>query len=366
MKDDFDKILQKYNKGTASPQEIKLIEDWYLSIDKNAELVDLEDIFLTSKNELQKQYISKKHFSIRNTATIITAACALLIATLFFVLPNSKKEEIAITVAPIVPGGDKALLTLEGGQELDLQDMVLGQSITQEGIEVSKVEEGKIVIKKLNSAVGRRAEHVIRTPKGGEFELTLPDGTIIKLNAESEVYFYSDYNIGSREVKLNGEAYFDVQKSTIPFLVKSDKQEISVLGTIFNVKAYLNESQTTTKLISGSVLVTNNKSKDQIIMQPGDEIINTGAEMKKIETEITERVDWVNDEIVFNQKNIGLIMNDISRWYDIDVVFENDTLRDLTYTGTIPRYTDFSNVLDVLEKTGSLKFEIKNRTVIVK
>lgn len=365
MKDDFDKILQKYNKGIASPQEIKLIEDWYLSIDKNVELTDIDEVFLASKKEIQQQYPSKKLFPMNKAAALIAAACVLIIAGLFLIQPNTAipNDELA-TKGPILPGGDRALLTLEGGKELDLQDMVLGQSITQEGIEVSKVEEGKIVIKKLNSTEGRRAEHVIRTPKGGEFEFTLPDGTVIKLNAESEVYFYSDYNISAREVKLNGEAYFDVKKSTLPFRVNSTQQEIAVLGTKFNVKAYANEPQTTTKLISGSVLVTNKKSNDQIVMNPGDEIINTGLEMNKIGK--AEKVDWVNDEITFNQKSIGLIMNDLSRWYDVEVVFENDDLRDLTYTGTISRYTDFSNVLKVLEKTGSLKFEIKDRTITVK
>lgn len=367
MKDNFQDILKKYNDGTANAEEKKRVETWYLSLGKDRQPSDHEEItanFKTGQQEIRKIY--PQRFSINIWKASAAAAAVLLILGVYFAVSRFQLHHESLVLQDSITAGQEiALLQMDGGQEIDLKLLELDSSLMGNGIAIKKLTEGRIQISQLSDIPTKRVENIIRTPKGGEFEVLMPDSSLIKLNAASEVYFYSDYNVVDREVKLLGEAFFDIHKSSKPFVVHTTDQRVTVLGTQFNIKAYADEAETTTRLLHGSVKVNSNNSADEIVMKPGDILIHNGSVMH-LTTQENPKVDWVNKEIVFNQKSAEQIMNDIARWYNVEVYFENSAIKKNTFSGTISRYTDFNKVLEVLEKTESLKFEVEGRKITVK
>ena len=367
MKDNFQDMLKKYNDGTASAEERQRVEAWYLSLGKDRQPIRQEEItanFKTGQQEIRKLYPRHTRASLGKASA--AAAAVLLIIGIYFGVNRFQAHQEAVALQDsITAGQEMALLQMEGGQKIDLKQLELDSSLTGNGMVIKKLTQGRIQISQFSDTPAKRTENVIRTPKGGEFEVLMPDNSLIKLNAASEVHFYSDYNIVNREVKLSGEAFFEIKKSGKPFVVHTTDQKVTVLGTQLNIKAYPDEAETTTKLLRGSVKVNSNNSAEEIVMKPGDLLLHKGSAMRLTAQE-NAKVDWVNKEIVFNEKSVEQIMNDIARWYNVEVYFENTALKNNTFSGTISRYTDFNKVLEVLEKTESLKFEVEGRKITIR
>lgn len=368
MKSDFQHLLQKYNDGTASPEERAIVEAWYLSLGGQSALPDEKEItaaFRSGEEELKTLYSKPKVF-VFSTWLKVAAAAIVLLGVYFVYDLNRPTVSSVVLVDSITPGKEVALLQTASGEEIDLKHMQLGEEITSQGVAITKLANGRIKISKLESDIPAvREENIIRTPKGGEFEIALPDNTLVKLNANSELHFYSDYDQTKREVKLSGEAYFDVEKSKKPFIVNSGNQQVTVLGTRFNIKAYPMEEEITTKLLHGSVKVKDITTHQELLMKPGDQVIRKNNEFI-ISNNDVKHIDWVNSEFSFRERPVKDIMKDIARWYDVEVVFENEQAKERTFTGTISRYSSFNKVIEVLEKTESLDFEINGRKITVR
>lgn len=366
MEHNLKEALRRYNNGTANEQEKKLVEEWYLSLEgDNPTEEEIETALIQGQAELKKLYPAKKTWPLYLKIASAAAAIALVFGIYLATIHRNAPSDTLAAQDNILPGQETALLRSGNNEEIDLRNMKPGSSFVDNGLEFQKSEEGKIKILALSAPEHNITEHLIRTPRGGEFEVELPDGSAVKLNAETELYFYSDYNNTNRQVRLSGEALFDIQKSTKPFIVSSATQNVTVLGTKFNIKAYTNEKETITKLLRGSVKVANNKTAEEIILKPGEQLVNTDNKMM-LTTNANNKVDWENNEFIFTAKSAEQIMNDIARWYNVEVIFENTELKDITFTGSISRYTDFNKVLEVLQATGSLKFDIEGRKVIVR
>jgi len=365
MGQDLKEALRKYNNGTADEQEKKLVEQWYLSLQGDKPTAEELDDALTQGQAGLKKLYRAKPLPLYLKIAGIAAAIAIVFGIYRAAFHNNTSTDVLAARDSIVPGQEVALLKSDNNEEIDLRNMDLGSSFVDNGLEFKKSEEGKIKVQALPGSETKITQHLIRTPKGGEFEVELPDGSVVKLNAETELYFHSDYNSTNRQVRLSGEALFDIQKSTKPFIVSSATQKVTVLGTKFNIKAYPNEKETITKLLRGSVKVANNRSAEEVILKPGEQLINSNNKMI-LSTTANNKIDWDNSEFTFNTKSAEQIMNDIARWYNVEVVFENPELKNITYSGTISRYTDFNKVLEVLEKTGSLKFETEGRKITVR
>lgn len=370
MKRNFQHVLNKYNDGTASEEEKALVEDWYLALGKASDSPvesEIEEELVTGEEAMKQLYASNSRISYKMFTRV--AAAVLVVVGVYFVYNSTKRvipSDSVVLNDTIVPGKETALLQTANGEEIDLKKMDLGAEVTTHGVAIKKLANGRIQISKIDKNVSKiREESVIRTPKGGEFEVALPDNTLVKLNAGSELHFYSDYNEEKREVKLLGEAYFEVEKSKKPFVVSSQNQQVTVLGTKFNIKAYPQEDEITTKLIHGSVRVKDVTTNKEILMKPGDQVVNRKNEFT-LSPQEKQHVDWINSEFVFTEKPVKDLMKDISRWYDVDVVFENEEAKNITFSGTISRYSSFNKVIEVLEKTESLKFEVNGRRIIVK
>ncbi|TDQ75437.1 FecR family protein [Sphingobacterium yanglingense] len=359
-------LLKRYNEGSASPEEKRQVEAWYLSIGEKPQLIDQEILlahFSEGKHEIQQLYKTKR---IRPVWKNIAAAAVVLvfIAGAYFMRGvDTASDSQLVAKDSIQPGEETAIFSMANGEELDLKAMVAGATLHQGGVEIVKLATGGIQINQ--TGADELQPSTIKTPKGGEFDITLPDGSLVKLNADSELKLLAGYNKADRRIDLSGEAFFDVQKSSKPFVVRTAKQKVTVLGTQFNIKAYASELETTTKLLRGSVKVSSNVSGKEVLMKPGDQIVNKNDELL-LSSKEKQQIDWVDKEFVFNEKTAEELMNDIARWYNLEVEFENDELKTKRFTGRIERYSKLTKVIAVLEATEVLNFEIEGRKIIVK
>jgi len=301
----------------------------------------------------------------------IAAIISLLLAT-FFVFKSIKSDvpvpALSQKVDKILPGKSKAILVLEDGSEYELS----------KGKEVS-LKSGKTVINsegtKIRYTSDEKEQSILQyntliIPKGGEYFLELSDGTKVWLNAETTLKYPVQFVGAERNVELTGEAYFEVaHNESKPFHVVSGGQSIEVLGTEFNVSAYKDDLNIVTTLVKGKVSVygTHDKNQNQLL-QPNDQ-----TTMNKQSGKITSKVvdpknfiAWKSGAFYFQDKTFDGMMKVLSRWYDINVFYDNEAVRDIKFTGRFKRYDDFETVKNLIEKTDEVKFELNGKTVVIK
>jgi transmembrane sensor len=305
------------------------------------------------------------------------AAAAVILITLsagaFYYFSGQKiSGDLANDIAP---GGNKAILTLANGEKIILTDAKNGELSAQGGVVVTKLADGKIVYTVNPDKAGSVTPNSIETPKGGQYQIVLPDGSKVLLNAASVLTYPASFaNLKERRVQLKGEAYFEVAKvvmkdkssahkeSRMPFIVETDKETIKVLGTHFNINSYADEPASKTTLIEGSVLVE--AAGAEKILVPGKQAVLGSEGLIIAEANIDEVLAWKNGYFVFESEDITSVMRKISRWYDVDVVFDGDKPRD-GFGGTVSRFSNVSKVLRKLELTNKVHFKIEGRRIIV-
>ena len=294
----------------------------------------------------------------------------------FFVHKKQQEQLIAITNKnKIVPGRNKATLTLADGSKIDLDDAKAGGIAKQAQLSVTKTAAGQLVytIANTNSTPSETTDklsyNTIETPVGGQYQVILSDGTKVWLNAASSLKYPTQFAAGERRVELTGEGYFEVTKNkTKPFNVITGKQKIEVLGTHFNVNAYPDENAITTTLLEGSVKIAaylkNQPAQQSTILKPGQQSIfgNTGLAVQNVN--VDDVVAWKNGYFSFNE-DFDSIMRRLSRWYNIEVVYKIDKDPDLMFGGKISRSKSINSVLNIIETTGNVHFKIEGRRIIV-
>lgn len=309
-------------------------------------------------------------------------------------------------LAPIVPGGNRATLTLADGRTISLSEaqagIVIGEGITYlDGSEVPEAgsrpsrqagrEDGSSGTEKGSPTTDY---YVLSTPKGGTYQITLPDGSKVWLNAGSTLKYPSRFSGDSREVFLEGEAYFDIshqlsaignqpiadrrqptngqgsrepaftRSQKIPFRVTTNGQTVEVLGTQFNISAYPDESETKTTLVEGAVQIVNLVAKTVSQLRPGQEASTHGVKTTVVQVDPQSATAWKDGYFMFDNEPILSILRKMGRWYDVDIHYEDD-VHDLSFLGIIPRSEHIGMVLARLEKTGDVKFSIQGRRVSV-
>lgn len=268
----------------------------------------------------------------------------------------------------IAPGGNKAVLTLADGKKIILSDAKNGELSAVAGVVVTKLSDGQIVYTVKPGKDINTQPNTIETPRGGQYQVILPDGSRVLLNAASSLTYPASFaTLKERRVKLKGEAYFEVAKvklkeHKVPFVVETDKQEINVLGTHFNVNNYADEPAAKTTLIEGSVRIKS--SGAQKLLTPGNQAISVGGRLTIAAANMEEVMAWKNGYFMFESEDIASVMRKISRWYDVEVVFEGEVPTD-TFGGTVSRFSNVSKVLRKLELTKKVHFRIEERRIIV-
>ncbi|WP_159452659.1 FecR family protein [Pedobacter nyackensis] len=304
----------------------------------------------------------------------IAAAVLIVVSAVFYFYINSgTTNQKGLTAQhqgnDVQPGGNKAILTLADGSKVSLTDADNGELARQAGMVVTKTKDGQLVYEVSDDMAGTTevVYNTISTPAGGQYQINLPDGTTVWLNALSSLKYPIAFKDAVRKVVLTGEGYFEVAKNQRqPFVVSTNgagkAQDVTVLGTHFNINSYQNEGVTKTTLLEGSVKVASS-SRDHVMLNPGQQSILKNT-FKVVEIDATQFIDWRNGNFVFNDESIESIMRKLERWYDVDVVYQGK-IPDVDFGGEISRSKKLSEVLKVLETTRTVHFKIEGRRVTV-
>lgn len=315
-----------------------------------------------------KQKISR----LKNIYRYTAAAAILMLAGLsvFFYVHHKPEKEALASSGNIKPGESKAVLITANGKEIVLNSALDTTKLVALNPGIKSVSADGLIYKQSDEASGKAVGvNVLKTPKGGQYHIVLPDGTTVWLNSASELKFPSTFSSASRDVELKGEAYFEVAKYAgkgWTFNVKSDRQVVQVLGTKFNISAYENETFVKTSLAEGKVRVTGSGLGKSFTLKPGQEsALNTkSSEIKVYDAEIADAIAWKEGLFVFDNENLFSAMNKISRWYDVEIIYHGE-VKDKALWGTISRTEKIESLLKTLASTGVAKFKIEERRVFV-
>ena len=370
-------LLKKYSQGNCTPDEKALVERWYLSESSKQNIPEGQDDFSSEKiemwyeiNELSGIANKSRMSKIILWGTSIAAAILIIISigSNFFLEKEIKlvEKEIAPSIYDKNPGGNKAVLTLADGTKILLDDANNGTIAEQGGIQISKAADGSIIYAMpeiAENSSGNILFNTIETPKGGKYQIILPDGSKVWLNSVSSLRFPAIFNGKERKVELSGEAYFEVVKNTTqPFIVKTHDMNVFVTGTQFNVMAYTDENYSATTLVEGSVHVSNHNSN--MVLKPGEQVVaNEGANLRKRITDVEQNIAWKNGLFQFNDSDIRTVMNQISRWYDVSIEYQGE-VPEKYFGGYISRDSQLSQVLKMLELSG-VQFKLEENKLIV-
>jgi ferric-dicitrate binding protein FerR (iron transport regulator) len=305
------------------------------------------------------------------------AAALLLIlgaGAAYWKLTGRKRNEAPVAVRTvkrdIAPGGNKAVLTLANGATIVLDNAHDGVLAQQGGTNVLKLDAGSLAYNTGGKDNEGMMYNTIATPNGGQYQVTLPDGSKVWLNAASSLKFPTRFEGKERSVELTGEAYFEVaQRSNMPFRVKvhgngGNGMDVQVLGTAFDVMAYADEKTSNTTLVSGKVNVVSNGAVR--VLAPGKQSIldNQTRDLRVEDANVEQVVAWKNGLFRFRETGIRDLMRQVQRWYNVQVVYEAEG-KDQDFTGVVARNQPVSALLQMLEMTGTVHFRIEDKKIIV-
>jgi len=372
--------IDHYLQGTATEQEKLLVNTWYYSFDDELVEVNSADRELLSKIEThlrsrltQSTGIAMPLISTPSklrifTLTRIAAAAAILIfisISVYFIAIHKSPPPLSAKRYDIVPGGNKAILTLASGQQIILNSTKNGTIATQNGANINKKVNGQIAyVSSGNSSTAVINYNTLTTQRGGQYQVILPDGSKVWLNAASSLKYPVRFANNERKVELAGEAYFEVAKDPLhPFVVEGRNQEVQVLGTHFNINAYDDEPAVTTSLLEGSVKITSGGTSRFLV--PGQQGKCTADGIKVSTADVDAAIDWKRGDFDLNHLNFKAAMRKIARWYDVNVVYESAVPDDMESGGWISRDRPLTDVLSSMEASGLAKFKIEGTTVHV-
>ena len=266
----------------------------------------------------------------------------------------------------VLPGGEKAFLQLADGSTITLDSTTKGELALQGNARIIKSDEGELVYESANNQ--KPVYNKIVIPKAGQYTLTLPDGTKVWLNAASSLRYPTAFTGNERVVELSGEAYFDVaQDANHHFRVNTNvpghkPMSIEVLGTEFNIQAYADDQALSTTLVNGKVSV--NADNQTVVLAPGKQAyLSKDADIQVRDANMEAALAWKNGFIYMDSTDFREIMQQVSRWYDVDIVYEGNV--DKAFNGKIPKAAKLSTVLKALESTGWVQFKVAGKTVTV-
>ena len=282
----------------------------------------------------------------------------------FFLLTRENKpEKVVYAEAPVQPGKKQAVLTLSSGQQVMLADTVV--RVNEKGMVISNLPDKELVYKIMNDTMKTETVYnMVTVPRGGEYKLVLADGTIVWLNSDSHIRYPVTFSGDTRQVELEGEAYFEVAKDKEkPFIVRMNEYNVRVTGTQFNVRNYSNENLATT-LVEGRVQIERKGRVDRL--RPGQQAILENNEIRIRTVNVNEQVAWRHGAFGFTQCRLENIMEELARWYDVDVFYMNQQVKNYHFSAWFKRSSSINEVINILEKTKKISLDLKGRILTVK
>ena len=375
-------LIYKVKIGIATDEEKRELFAWVDESDFNRQLFDelfegsalsrsYDEYRAIHREEVWRrleQQIAPRRRNLSWRWIGYAASVIMLVATGWFAVMMTgrvdEQKEVKKVVA-IVPGERKAILHLETGKQV-----VLGKN---NGVIVNDSLSGKIeqidntLVYQAETDVQAEKLNVLEVPKGGEFNVTLADGTRVWLNAGSKLTYPVAFVGNERRVILRGEGYFEVKKDdTKPFRVEVNGMMVTVLGTSFNLKSFPSEERTTATLLSGKVEVKT--LSESVILEPNQQadliVGENKLEVREVDAEAYRA--WTKGQFVFRRERLESILDDVARWYIVTVFDEQSRAKDILFSGTMERYSDIAETLRMLEKTGKVSFTVDEQKIIVR
>ncbi|OQP52829.1 hypothetical protein A4H97_24325 [Niastella yeongjuensis] len=363
--------------------EIEKVLQYMYGIDEERALADvLNTIHPVPVQVIPVVPVRKGHFGKKvllkyAAAAIVTGA---IVTTAVFVF-NRSKPNTSVAALPVEqryhndvqPGNDKAVLQLADGRNIVLDTSQNGKIASQGNTAVNKQDGIVLYNSNQHSNTTAIAWNTLRTPRGGQYQLQLPDGSKVWLNAQSSLRFPASFMGNERLVELTGEAYFEVAKDEQkPFKVIFSSPNgggregaVEVLGTHFNINAYDDEDAMKTTLLEGKVKLSSFKNDGSAILKPGEQssLSQTSRISQPIPVQTEEVIAWKDGLFRFQDASIESIMRQVARWYDVEIVYDGKIEKQ--FIGTIPRQVPVSTVLKILESTGWVHFVIDGKKITV-
>lgn len=387
-------LIYKYIVGSISSDERDELNCWISESPQNQALFDrmtnlnhlqgemnrratvdtrrpLSDMEARIEREIKRHHAAQHHHTAGRTLRRWAAAAAISVLVAGVGITSYRlglshagiqtaTEQVA-KEATITHGETKAVLTLSNGKTVELG---------------SDTQKNKTMIHKLlakaevTQETGNNTPILnLKTPRGGEFKVTLEDGTEVWLNAMSQLQYPETFDGAERRVAVTGEAYFKVAKDALrPFYVESAGQLIRVYGTEFNINSYEEDSNVYTTLVSGSIALSPlGGNGSEIMLRPGHQAVfdklDVSSSIRTVDTNVV--TSWRNGKFVFENQSLEQIMITLSRWYDFSFEFQDVRLRNTIFMGSVPRYGEFSDILSILEKSGGIRFTQQGKTILI-
>lgn len=382
-------LFRKYLDNRVSLAELQELMDYYSKPEHRAKLTELINVEFTEVESPEQAELARRLLAGLDNRVLqrvkalaeaeedrrvrqrsmtgylrVAAATAMALtigAALYFYGSQDNKEVMSDQqVVDIRPGGNRAILTVAGGEQIKLDSTEAGIAIRDGEV---RYEEGRLVTKVNSKEVVQYI--TLSTPRGGQYRVELPDGSMVWLNAASSLRYPSRFMEANREVVLLGEAYFEVvPNQSKPFIVTSAGQSVQVLGTKFNINAYLDEGSVATTLVEGSVRVLGTDGTATATLTPGQQASLADGVINVRPVDIDYYTGWMTGRFIVNRERLSVVLRQIERWYDVE--FVNDTIKeDVQLWGALSRNVMLSELLKALETNTGVKFKQEGRRVIM-
>ena len=385
MEKEIHELLLAYLRDDISEEEMIRLQGWLDENERHRKLLDeLRDkevlqlhigayaSFDTSRRWIQlKEEMDKTSRKRRLLLRVWKSVAAVFVVAvagglLYWQITDSARPvEEQVLVAQIRPGETQAVLITGKGQQLLLQGLK-DTCLDITGNETLKISKDGSLEYSL-SALSRMPEwHTLQVPRGGEYKIVLDDGTEIWFNSASELKYPAHFVGNERRVCLVGEAYFQVARNeAAPFIVETRDMDVKVLGTSFNVSAYEDEENSHATLVEGRVEVDDKVNGEKVTLTPGEQALLQGKEMVVREVNTKLYSMWRLDRFTFASEDMEGVIRKLSRWYNVNFFFSNSSMKQKRFTGSLPTYSDISQVLKMIEMTTDIKFQVKGNTIII-
>lgn len=299
---------------------------------------------------------------------VSVAASVIVVFCCYWFMYHPMTREV-VAVQKIIPGQCSAVLEMADGKTYRLgEERYSLQEKTGNRIKIDSTFLSYLPTDDTRAVSREIVYNKLSIPRGGEYRIELEDGTKVWINSASCLRYPVVFSGDTREVYLEGEAYFEVRRdSSRPFIVHAGDQRVTVLGTSFGMTCYANEVNDYTTLVSGKVKVELQQGKQAFVLKPGTQVeYNKESGMvRERRVDVAEFVAWKEGKYVFKQKRLEDILSTLSRWYDFEVFYQNSEMKEVLFSGELRRFDDFNYLLQLIERTSDVKFIIDKKVVQV-
>lgn len=352
----------------SSPEHPEMLERFshysFLEAKLVAEQLSGKESAWQSFRHRQQEFRHRRRIRRWSYAAVVVVVMA--VAAILFYRPSRMPANHPVMAEQFLPAGkNQAVLTLANGRKINLEKQIAAVILQDEGLSVDTAA-GCIAYKPMENQPGEIRYNQLEVPRRGEYRLVLADGTKVWLNSESELKYPVAFQSNERRVYLRGEAYFEVAKNArCPFIVETEETAVQVLGTSFNVRAYTDEGRVYTTLVEGSVRLSCGRGKLMLLPDEQGIVCAATGEISKQKVNTLLYTAWKDGRFVFENQTLEDIMRTLVRWYDVNVLYTSERVKEAMFNGNLKRYDDFNRIVEMLEMTGVAHFKINGNTIVI-